>query len=145
MVLYLKFFLSVQFQCNVNRTSKILLLHTLNYVKMPPHYYDNNHTQKSIMDDLSFSVFLTLTLYPYPLPLIKDTNRKIRKTEFIYICGSKNGSSSSTVNTGEVWGDVSHTHKRVCAMHSVHVLLGILNQNSNTVIYEKCCSYVSFY
>ena len=65
---------------------------------MPPHYYDNNHTQKSIMDDLSFSVFLTLTLYPYPLPLIKDTNRKIRKTEFIYICGSKNGA----VNTGEV-------------------------------------------
>ena len=34
-------------------------------------------------------------------------NRKIRKTEFIYICGSKNGSSSSTVNTGEIWGDVS--------------------------------------
>ena len=29
----------------------------------------------------------------------KDTNRKIRKTEFIYICGSKNGSSSSKVNT----------------------------------------------
>ena len=32
----------------------------------------------------------------------KDTNRKIRKTEFIYIGGSKNGSSSSTVNTGKV-------------------------------------------
>ena len=32
----------------------------------------------------------------------KDTNRKIRKIEFIYICGSKNGFSSSTVNTGEV-------------------------------------------
>ena len=30
----------------------------------------------------------------------KATNRKIRKTEFIYICGSKNGSSSSAVNTG---------------------------------------------
>ena len=40
----------------------------------------------------------------------KDTNRKIRKNEFIYICGSKNGSSNSTVNTGEVWGDVSHAH-----------------------------------
>jgi len=25
----------------------------------------------------------------------------------------------------------------------VHVLLGIWNQNSNTVIYEKCCSYLS--
>ena len=32
----------------------------------------------------------------------KDTNRKIRKTEFIYIFGCKNGSSSSAVNTGEV-------------------------------------------
>ena len=40
----------------------------------------------------------------------KDTNRKIRETEFIYICGSKNGSSISTVNTGKVWGDVSHGH-----------------------------------
>ena len=28
--------------------------------------------------------------------LIKDANRKIRKTEFIYICGSKNGSSQSS-------------------------------------------------
>ena len=36
----------------------------------------------------------------------KDTNRKIWKTEFIYICGSKNGSSSSAVNTGDIWGDV---------------------------------------
>ena len=26
---------------------------------------------------------------------------------------------------------------------AVHVLLGIWNQNSNTVIYEKCCSYLS--
>ena len=51
--------------------------------------------------------------------MTKDTNRKIRKTEFIYICHSKNGSSSSTVNTG-TW-----------------------NQNSTTVIYEKCCSYLS--
>ena len=49
----------------------------------------------------------------------------------MYICGSKNGSSSSTVNTGKFWCDV-------------HVLLGIWNQNSNTVIYEKCCSYLSF-
>ena len=32
----------------------------------------------------------------------KDTNRRIRKAEFIYICGSKNGSCSSTVNTSEV-------------------------------------------
>ena len=44
----------------------------------------------------------------------KDTNRKIRKTEFIYICGSKNGSSSCTVNTGEVWGDVSRGQKALC-------------------------------
>ena len=36
------------------------------------------------------------------LDRIKDTNRKIRKTRFIYICVSKNGSSSSTVNTSEV-------------------------------------------
>ena len=33
---------------------------------------------------------------------IKVTLRKARKTEFIYICGSKNGSINSTVNTGEV-------------------------------------------
>ena len=41
----------------------------------------------------------------------KDTNRKTRKPKFIYICGSKNGSSSSAVNTGEVWGDVSRAQK----------------------------------
>ena len=29
------------------------------------------------------------------------------------------------------------------AKGAVHVLLGIWNQNSNTVIYEKCCSYLS--
>ena len=34
--------------------------------------------------------------------ITKDTNRKIRKTEFVYICGSKSGSSNSAVNTGEV-------------------------------------------
>ena len=28
-----------------------------------------------------------------PITQVKDTNRKIRKTEFIYICGSKNGSN----------------------------------------------------
>ena len=33
----------------------------------------------------------------------KDTNRKIRKTEFIYICSSNIGFSSSAVYTGEVW------------------------------------------
>ena len=38
----------------------------------------------------------------------KDTNRKISKTEFIYICGSKNDSSRSAVNTGEVCRDASH-------------------------------------
>ena len=32
----------------------------------------------------------------------KDTNRKIRKTEFIYICCSKNGSGNSAVNTGDM-------------------------------------------
>ena len=53
----------------------------------------------------------------------KDTNRKIRKILVHNICGSKNGSNSRTVNTGEVWGE--------------------WNQNSNTVIYEKCCSYLS--
>ena len=37
---------------------------------------------------------------------------------------------SSTVNTGEVWG-------------AVHDLLGIWNQNSNTVNNEKCSSYLS--
>ena len=31
----------------------------------------------------------------------KDTNRKIRKTELIFICDFKNGSKSSAVNTGE--------------------------------------------
>ena len=41
--------------------------------------------------------------------ICKDTNIKIRKTKFIYTCGSKKGSSSSTVNTGEVWGNVSRT------------------------------------
>ena len=50
----------------------------------------------------------------------------------------KKGSSSSTVNTGEVLGDVSRTEKAL-----LHVLLGIWNQNSNTVINEKCCSYLS--
>ena len=35
----------------------------------------------------------------------KDTKRKIIKTKFIYICGSKNDSGTSAVNTGEDWGD----------------------------------------
>ena len=43
----------------------------------------------------------------YKVVFVKDTNRKISKTEFIYIYGSKNGSSSSAVNTGEVWGDAA--------------------------------------
>ena len=36
--------------------------------------------------------------HPHPIGTLKtkDTNRKIIKTEFIYICGSKNGSSSSS-------------------------------------------------
>ena len=58
----------------------------------------------------------------------KDTNRKIRKTEFIYIGGSKNGSSSKhrwSLRRCEPWAK------------------GIWNQNSNTVIYEKYCSYLS--
>ena len=53
----------------------------------------------------------------HPVLSGKDTNRKIRKirkNEFIYNCGSKNGSSSSTVNTGEVWGDVSGAQKALC-------------------------------
>ena len=53
----------------------------------------------------------------------KDTNKKIRKTEFIYICGSKNGFSSSTVNTGEVWGDIGPLTKG-----AVHAFLEIWNQ-----------------
>ena len=64
----------------------------------------------------------------------KDTNRKIRKTELIYICGSKNGSSCSTVNTAEVWGYVSPAEKTLC----MPCYLGIWYQNSNAVIYEKC-------
>ena len=36
------------------------------------------------------------------IEFIKDTNIKIRKTEFIYICGSKNGSNCSAVNSGEI-------------------------------------------
>ena len=44
----------------------------------------------------------------------KDTYRKIRKTDFIYICGSKNGFSSSAVNTGEIWGDASCAQKALC-------------------------------
>ena len=44
----------------------------------------------------------------------KDTNRKIGKTEFICICGSKNGSSSSLVNSGEVLGEVSNEQKALC-------------------------------
>ena len=42
-----------------------------------------------------------LVLAIMALVVTKDTNRKIRKTKFIYICGSKNGSSSSAVKTGE--------------------------------------------
>ena len=49
--------------------------------------------------------------YQIWLVVIKDTNRKIRKTEFIYICAFKSGSSSSSVNTGEVWGDLSRAKK----------------------------------
>ena len=48
------------------------------------------------------------------LPCYKDTNRKIRKNKFIYICGSKNGYSRSAVNTGEVLGDASHVQKAPC-------------------------------
>ena len=44
----------------------------------------------------------------------KDTTRKIRKPEFIYICGSKNGFSSSAVKTGEVWGNESRKQKALC-------------------------------
>ena len=53
----------------------------------------------------------------------KDTNRKIRKTEFIYICGSKNGYTISACSK----------HRRTTAT-AVHFLLGIWNQN---------CSYLS--
>ena len=64
---------------------------------------------------------ITLVFYYDPSILIgfldarcKDTNRKIRKTEFIFICRSKNGSSSSAVNTGDIWSDVSHVQKAMC-------------------------------
>ena len=44
----------------------------------------------------------------------KDTNRKIKTAEFIYICGSKNGSSHRIVNTGEVWGNMGQLQKALC-------------------------------
>ena len=72
--------------------------------------------------------------------MLKDTNRKIRMPKFIYICGSKNGSRSSAVNSSDVWGDVSRMQK---AMYIIVTYIGIWNQSSNTVIYEKCCSYLS--
>ena len=62
----------------------------------------------------------------------KDTNRKIRKTEFIYICGSKNGSSKHSKHRR-----CEAAKKAMCMSMS-----GIWNQNSNTVIYEKFCSYI---
>ena len=42
--------------------------------------------------------------FEFLLFYIKDANRMVGKTEFIYICGFKNGSSSSTffIQTGEV-------------------------------------------
>ena len=48
-----------------------------------------------------FEVFSRSELLTLTSEITKDTNRKIRKTEFIYICGSKNGSIGSTVITGE--------------------------------------------
>ena len=44
-------------------------------------------------------LFLNFSLIKYLIIKSKDTNRKIRKTDFI--CGFKNGSSNA-VNTGEV-------------------------------------------
>ena len=63
--------------------------------------------QAEDVDELAFEVGEVINVVEYEDPedqvsKVKDTNRKIRQTEFIYICGSKNGSSSSTVNTGEV-------------------------------------------
>ena len=48
--------------------------------------------------------------------LDQDTNRKIRKTEFIYICGSQNGSSSSAVNTDAKSEAMRAAYKRYCAV-----------------------------
>ena len=58
----------------------------------------------------------------------KDTNRKIGKIEFIYICGSKNGSSNNTVNRTQV------KRCETRAKGAVHDLIGFWIQNSNTVI-----------
>ena len=48
------------------------------------------------------NINLNLDVDFHDMVITKYTNRKIRKTEFIYICGSKNVSSSSAGNTGEV-------------------------------------------
>ena len=80
-----------------------------------------------------------LTLSSFMDTFTKYNNRKIRKTMFIYSCGSKNGSSSSAEKSSEVWGNVSCVQM---ALH-IHVWLGIWNHNSNIVIYEKYCSYLS--
>ena len=63
--------------------------------------------QAEDVDELAFEVGEVINVVEYEDPedqvsKVKDTNRKIRQTEFIYICGSKNGSSSSAANTGEV-------------------------------------------
>ena len=57
-----------------------------------------------ISPQLTLAVFqyLTTSIEPFKVGLCKDTNRKIRNIEFIDICGSKYGSSSGDVNTGEV-------------------------------------------
>ena len=73
---------------------------------------------------------------------IKDTNRKITKTEFIRIhlwfqklfqqqhCKHK-------------WSLRQCEQKVLCSVHALRLLFGIWNQNSKTVINEKCCSYLS--
>ena len=87
-------------------------------------------------------LFLNFSLIKYLIIKSKDTNRKIRKTDFIYICGFKNGSSSSTENTGEVKFEAMWAMPK-SPKGAVHVLQGVWNQNLNTVIYEKCCSCLS--
>ena len=67
-----------------------------------------------------------------------DTNRKIRKNrDHIHLWFQKWFQQQHNKHT---WS------QRPCEPYTkgdVHVLLGIWNQNSNTVIYEKCCSYLS--
>ena len=74
---------------------------------------------------------------------IKDNNRKIRKTKFIYTCGSLIGSKlgSSSVNTGEKLWESQQRHCMHLAWelepksyHTVEVWLRVQHSNSKVYI-----------